>query len=139
MKLVKEHINFKRGLEPKDAMGTGDPIARMKDKISQFLISQNYTPEEIEIRFLNDEGETMGFVSIVFKVKVKSWHVQMQQNNPHNHTWRYEFFWSKPLQNPGKYVKYEYSGWVSRGDLEELTAENLINVLQEMIQKRLRK
>ena len=139
MKLIKEHINFERGLDPKEAMGTGDPIARMKDKISQFLISQKYTPEEIEISFLNKEGETMGFVSIVFKAKVKSWHLQMHQSNPHDHDWRYEFFWSKPLLNPGKYVKNEYSDWASRGELKEVTAKSLIRVLQEMIQKRLRK
>ena len=31
MKLIKEHINFERGLEPKDAMRTGDIIQRTKN------------------------------------------------------------------------------------------------------------
>mgnify|MGYP001619173958 CR=1 FL=1 len=33
---ITESINFQRGLDPKDAMHTGDIISRMKDKIRQF-------------------------------------------------------------------------------------------------------
>ena len=32
MKLVKEHINFERGLDPREAMGVGDEEARLKAK-----------------------------------------------------------------------------------------------------------
>ena len=37
MKLVREHINFQRGLDPKDAMQTGDVEGRRREKIKEEL------------------------------------------------------------------------------------------------------
>lgn len=38
MKLVKEHISFERGIDPKDAMATGDPIGRTCTKLQNSMI-----------------------------------------------------------------------------------------------------
>ena len=47
MKLVKEHINFERGLDPKDAMGTGDIHHReMKNMMSD--LAKEYGSDAIE-------------------------------------------------------------------------------------------
>jgi hypothetical protein len=37
MKLVKEHINFERGLDPRDAMNTGNIIERLKQRYIKLL------------------------------------------------------------------------------------------------------
>lgn len=68
MKLVKEHINFERGLDPKDAMQTGDVLFRKREKIKEELrkaveilvydlqispmsVSENFDGESTEIEF----------------------------------------------------------------------------------------
>ena len=57
MKLVKEHINFERGLDPRDAMRTGDIIERLKNRYEKLL----YNLKGLKLRqeFITDIAENI--------------------------------------------------------------------------------
>ena len=58
MNLVREHINFTRGLDPKRAMGIGDKPTRINNAIKEILE--------------NDDGEKIDYIEIKTTHKVVS-------------------------------------------------------------------
>ena len=56
MKLVKEYINFQRNVEPKDAMNTGNKVAKYKIEIKK-AIQQLAHQDEKRMHITEDEED----------------------------------------------------------------------------------
>jgi hypothetical protein len=97
LKLVKEHINFQRGLNPKDAMGIGDikerEIQRVRKIMRHYMnaamkehstIYPGAKPnEKLKFKIYNDINTyDLKFISYSFKIQREKFELKYYYNNP---------------------------------------------------------